>query len=122
MGAQRKYEQWETVTYSPPLKTKHIPKVIIGNSQATQQNLARKVVLLFLLVSVLSCIYVARTGVVAEQTYRLNSMKQHLAVLERDNSVLHLEIAHLKSPERIQAIASKDLGMILPEKFFFSTK
>ena len=63
-----------------------------------------------------------RSGVAATNAYHLNQLKNQSTKLETENARLHLEIAHLKSPERIQSIATKDLGMILPDKFFFSTK
>lgn len=69
-----------------------------------------------------SRIFILRSGVAASNAYYLNQLKNQSTVLEAENSRLHLEIAHLKSPERIQSIATQELGMIVPDKFFFSTK
>ena len=43
-------------------------------------------------------------------------------MFEKDNEMLRLDIAKLKSPDRIQQIAASKLGMIVPQQTFFAVK
>ena len=84
--------------------------------------LRTRCMILFVITTILAVFFILRSGMAASEAYHLNQMKGQATVLETENARLHLEIAHLKSPERIQQIAQQELGMILPDKFFFSTK
>lgn len=77
---------------------------------------------LFIITAAMTIFFLIRSGMAAERAYALNQIKSKASVLESENARLHLDIAQLKSPERIRAIAVQDLGMIMPDKFFFSTK
>jgi len=48
-------------------------------------------------------------------------MKAQAAKLEKDNELLRLEIAKLKSPQRIQQIATTQLGMVTPQNTYYAT-
>lgn len=119
MLAQRKEVLWDkNEAYSSP------KKVIKNKNKDMSLNdaLRSRCIVLFLIVTVLAGFFILRSGVAASSAYHLNQVKNQATKLEAENSRLHLEIAHLKSPERIQSIATTKLGMILPDKFFFSTK
>lgn len=59
--------------------------------------------------------YIVRTG------YDLVQMKAQAAKLEKENEILRLEIAKLKSPQRIQQIATTQLGMVVPQNAYYAT-
>lgn len=114
------------------------PKVQVQPRQVTrsQQKQARSVkqrpqvngalrstcLVLFIITTAMTIFFLIRSGMAAENAYALNQIKSKASVLEAENARLHLDIAQLKSPERIQAIAVQELGMIMPDKFFFSAK
>ena len=79
-------------------------------------------ILLVLITAFMAGFVVIRGGTATSEAYQLNQLKNQAQALELENARLHLDVAYLKSPERIQDIAVNQLGMILPDKFFFSTK
>lgn len=120
MLAQRKAVSWEHSAKKQIVERKNEEKL---NKDMNLNNALRsRCIILFVVVSLLAGFFILRSGVAASNAYHLNQIKNQATKLEAENSRLHLEIAHLKSPERIQSIATKDLGMILPDKFFFATK
>ncbi len=58
----------------------------------------------------------------ASAGYSLVHMQQEAVQLTKANDQLGLEVAELKSPIRIQEIAQKKLGMVLPDSFMYSSK
>ena len=48
--------------------------------------------------------------------------RRFAALLEKENEALRVEIAHLKSPQRIKELATAKLGMIVPESAYFSSE
>ncbi|MBP2644869.1 MAG: cell division protein FtsL family protein [Firmicutes bacterium] len=52
--------------------------------------------------------------------YDLVQMKKEAAKLEKENDLLQLEIAKLKSPQRIAKIATEELGMVRPSTAYFA--
>lgn len=122
MLAQRKTVYEENQKNYKQMRTKKIVKVEQTKDVNVNNALRSRCIILFVIVVALAGFFILRSGVAASNAYYLNQLKNQATKLEAENSRLHLEIAHLKSPERIQSIATKDLGMILPDKFFFSTK
>ena len=122
MVAQRKEVQWESEQTLP--KRNKIRKTVQQRRQEKNLNnaLRTRCMILFVITTILAVFFILRSGMAASEAYHLNQMKGQATVLETENTRLHLEIAHLKSPERIQQIAQQELGMILPDKFFFSSK
>ena len=122
MVAQRKEAEWESEQALP--RRNKIRKTVQQRRQEKNLNnaLRTRCMILFVITTVLAVFFILRSGMAASEAYQLNQMKGQATVLETENARLHLEIAHLKSPERIQQIAQQELGMILPDKFFFSTK
>lgn len=52
--------------------------------------------------------------------YELVQMKLQVIKLEKENELLQLDIAKLKSPQRIQRIATVELGMVMPQNIYFA--
>lgn len=122
MVAQRKEIERESEQSLP--RQNKVRKTVQQRRQEKNLNnaLRTRCMVLFVIMIILAVFFILRSGVATSEAYKLNQMKQQATVLETENARLHLEIAHLKSPERIQQIAQQELGMILPDKFFFSTK
>ena len=57
----------------------------------------------------------------ARRGYELVQAQQAAVRLEQQNEQLRIEIARLKSPQRIQSIAAKDLGMVIPKQVYFAS-
>ena len=52
--------------------------------------------------------------------YTLVETQSEVTRIEQENERLNVEIAKLKNPERIKAIAESQLGMQVPKKTYFS--
>lgn len=76
--------------------------------------------LIFLVVAMAMLITVHSEAIV-RAGYDLVEMKAQAAKLERENEAMKLEIAKLKSPQRIQQIATRDLGMVVPQTAYYAT-
>ena len=59
-------------------------------------------------------------GIGARNGYILLETQQDAEQLEQENERLKIEIAQLKSPARIEAIAVDELGMQVPQNMYFS--
>lgn len=53
--------------------------------------------------------------------YDVSKMRQEALEIEQYNERMKVDIAHLKSPKRIQDIAIHQLGMIVPQEVYFAT-
>ncbi len=122
MLAQSKIDYEENQKNNKQMKNKKLVKVKKKKNVNVNNALRSRCIILFVIVVALAGFFILRSGAAASNAYYLNQLKNQSTVLEAENSRLHLEIAHLKSPERIQSIATQELGMIVPDKFFFSTK
>ena len=60
-----------------------------------------------------------RSGISASRGYDLVHTEQQAEALEQENERLKIDIARLKSPQRIKDIATKDLGMEVPQQVYF---
>ena len=59
-------------------------------------------------------------GISANNGYTLLETQQNADQLEQENERLKIEIAQLKSPARIEAIAVEQLHMQVPQNIYFS--
>jgi len=62
------------------------------------------------------------SGINANQAYALTEAQQKADQLERENERLRVDIARLKSPQRIQTIATDQLNMVVPSQVYFSNE
>ena len=74
----------------------------------------------FLVISVLAMLVVIRSGISASRGYTLVATQNQAQQIEMENERLRIDIAKLKSPQRIKQIASEELGMTVPKKMYFS--
>jgi len=67
------------------------------------------------LAAVLMMVVAIQREMIVRSGYGLVELKNQIAQLERDNERLRLDIAKMKSPQRIQQIAITQLGMVKPQ-------
>ena len=99
-----------------------VPKKTVLSERRTLLNthLRSRCQLFFVVVSILAMAVTVRSGISASRGYALVAVQQQVTSLEHENERLRIEIAHLKSPERIKAIATQELGMQVPQKVYFA--
>lgn len=76
--------------------------------------------ILFVTMTILALIVTVGSGVSASRGYALVEIQEQAAQLEQENERLKIDIAKLKSPERIKTIAQDQLGMEVPRRTYFS--
>ena len=74
----------------------------------------------FIVFAILAMAVVIRSGISASRGYALVATQTQAQQLELENERLRVEIAQLKSPQRIKQIAEEELGMKVPRKMYFS--
>ena len=74
----------------------------------------------FIVFAILAMAVVIRSGISASRGYALVATQTQAQQLELENERLRVEIAKLKSPQRIKQIAEDELGMVVPRKMYFS--
>jgi len=74
-----------------------------------------------ILVAGLAMICTLQSEAIVRAGYDLVRAKSQAAALEKENVALKLEIAKLKSPQRIQQFATTKLGMVSPQGIYYST-
>jgi cell division protein FtsL len=105
----KQQEEWIIITQPEPVEEPVIPFPTRPDA-----GLRRKCFYLFILILTISMIIVAQNERLAQTGYELVKMKEYAAELEKDNQTLRIDIAKLKSPERIGNIATHQLGLVLP--------
>lgn len=60
--------------------------------------------------------YLCQSAQVVRAQYRILAVKQGMKSLQAERSELELEVQELTSLERVEAVALKDLGMVVPEE------
>lgn len=73
-------------------------------------------VLIVLLVITVLILYVAGKVSIVRLGYRIEALEREKKDLERANRSLRIEASSLSSPARIEEIAVKRMGMIMPPK------
>ena len=76
--------------------------------------------LLFLTMAVMALLVTVGSGVGVSRGYALIEVQRQADQLEQENERLKIDIAKLKSPDRIKAIATDQLGMEVPKRTYFS--
>lgn len=75
---------------------------------------------IFFLIALGAMVVTLLGGIGAKNGYTLLETQQKAEQLEQENELLKIEIAQLKSPARIEAIAVQELNMQIPQKMYFS--
>lgn len=92
-------------------------------AQSPRKNvsLRAKCFLMVALVAITAMFVTIRSETIIRAGYQLVQTKAQVAKMEKENEALRLEIAKLKSPQRIQNIATSQLGMVVPQNIFCAT-
>ena len=93
-----------------PTIVKSLPKLNI--------ELRGKCLFTVLLIAAIAIFITMRSEAIIRSGYELVQMKSQALSLQRENELLRLDIAKLKSPQRIQAIATIELGMVMPQTVY----
>ena len=93
---------------------------LIRSRPKLNSHLRSKCQIAFILISILAMLVTIRSGISASRGYALVATQNQAQQLEQENERLRIEIAKLKSPQRIKQIASEELGMVVPKKMYFS--
>lgn len=91
-----------------------VEEAVVPASARPGAELRRKWLSLIFLILALSIIIVAQNDHLVRNGYKLVKMKEYAAELEKENQTLRIDIAKLKSPERIEDIATHQLGLVWP--------
>lgn len=84
-------------------------------------HLRSRCFLLLALICVMAMAVTIRSGITASRGYDLVKIQQQAETLEKENEHLKIEIAQMKSPERVRRIATEKLGMSTPKTVYFAT-
>lgn len=84
-------------------------------------SIKRNYMLFVLLIAVAAMLVTIQNEMLVRAGYDLVEMKGQMAKMEKENELLRLDIAKLKSPDRIQQIATKQLGMIVPAQTYYAS-
>ncbi len=79
---------------------------------------AKVVVMFFACLGIIGVLY----GVKSATGYEVVHIRSNIVALNKTNEALRLDIAELKSPNRIQTIAEGKLGMVMPDQFIYSSE
>ena len=110
----KQYKPQPELQVAPPPVKKKVRK-------AKPNHLLRKVMATFVMLALSSTFVTMQSSHVDMAGYALDKDKSALTKLQKENEQLHLELARLKSPERIQEIAKKELKMSVPKTVYYAT-
>lgn len=79
-----------------------------------------KCLITVLLVAAVAVVVTVRSEAIVRSGYELVQMKSKSLSLQKENELLRLDIAKLKSPQRIQEIATVELGMVMPKHVYYA--
>lgn len=94
----------------PSVKKKHVVKPDVA--------LRVKCLTTVVMIIGIAMFLTASSEMIIRSGYELVQMKLQVLKLEKENELLQLDIAKLKSPQRIQNIATTELGMVIPQSVY----
>ncbi len=115
LAAKRKEERMHL-----PEPQRPAPAVAVARPRP-YPSLRKQFLQLILLAAALAMLITVHSALMVRAGYDLVEMKAAAAKLEKENDLLRLEIAKLKSPQRIQQIATSQLGMVTPQTAYYAT-
>ncbi|HWR43281.1 cell division protein FtsL [Sporomusa sp.] len=93
------------------------PKIV----QKADKRLRVKCLTLVIIAVVMAAITTMQSAAIVQAGYDLVKIKGQVAKIEKENELLRLDIARLKSPQRIEEIAVKELGMVVPKNAYYAS-
>ncbi|HWR40061.1 MAG TPA: cell division protein FtsL [Patescibacteria group bacterium] len=103
-------------------ETQAEPQVKPQNKIQTKPNvrLRSQCFTLIVIAVVMGMLAAVQSAAVAKAGYGLVQIKANVSRVEKENELLRLEVARLKSPQRIETIAVRQLGMVTPQKAYYA--
>ncbi|MDF2570590.1 MAG: ftsL 1 [Sporomusa sp.] len=89
--------------------------------QKADKRLRVKCLTLVIITAVMAAVTTMQSAAIVQSGYDLVRIKSKVAKVEKENELLRLDIAKLKSPQRIEEIAVKELGMVVPKNAYYAT-
>jgi len=120
MATKRKKPSYDIHAQSEPAATNEASLTLIHGRPRLNHLLRSRCRVAFVVFAILAMAVVIRSGICASRGYALVETQNQAQQLELENERLRVEIAQLKSPQRIKQIAEDKLGMIVPRKMYFS--
>lgn len=93
------------------------PKTI----QKVDKRLRVKCLTLVIIAAVMAAVTTMQSAAIIQSGYDLVKIKGQVAKVEKENELLRIDIAKLKSPQRIEEIAVKELGMVVPKNAYYAS-
>lgn len=84
-------------------------------------KLRAKCFLMIMMIAIAAMFVTVRSEAIVRAGYELVQTKAQVIKYEKENEALRLEIAKLKSPQRIQHIATTQFGMVVPQNVYFAS-
>jgi cell division protein FtsL len=109
-------QEWDQ--YPQP---ERVQKTVAAVSPRQDNGLKRKCLQIILLVAAAAMMVTIQSEITVRAGYDLVELKAQAAKLEKENELLRLDVARLKSPERIQQLATRELGMVMPQNTYYAT-
>ena len=113
MLAKQQY-RWETPQEEQPIAP------VVKQPIPPNVRLRSKCFTLIVIAVVMGMFAAVQSAAVARAGYGLVQAKADVAKAEKENELLRLEVARLKSPQRIETIAVQHLGMVQPKKAYYA--
>ena len=115
----RKVYPYEYEEAEEPTPSIEMPKEPLIRREVNT-NLRNCLRAIFCLIALGAMVVTLLGGISANNGYTLLETQQNADQLEQENERLKIEIAQLKSPARIEAIAVEQLHMQVPQNMYFS--
>lgn len=113
----KRKEEFEVYQEQPAAK----PAVVAKPQPKLNKSLRAKCLILIVIFALMAAFTTVRNEYIVSEGYDLVKVKSEAIAVERENERLRLEIAQMKSPQRIQDIAVANLGMTVPEEVYFAS-
>ncbi|SDE87102.1 cell division protein FtsL [Sporomusa acidovorans] len=108
---KQEVHEYEQRTASPA------PKIV----RKADKRLRIKCLTLVVIAAVMAAVTTIQSAAIVQAGYDLVKAKSQVAKMEKENELLRLDIAKLKSPQRIEEYATKELGMVVPKNAYYAT-
>ena len=120
MTIKRKAKNYEKPHQKEFASAEEVSLTLINGRPRLNHLLRSRCRIFFVVFAIFAMAVVIRSGINASRGYALVATQEQAQQLELENERLRVEIAKLKSPQRIKQIAEDELGMIVPRKMYFS--
>jgi Cell division protein FtsL. len=89
------------------------------NERVAHAKKRRQLTFIFMAIAVLMALQIVQREMIVRNSYELVSVKSQVNSLQKENEFLRIELASLNSPDRIQAAATSQLGMVVPDRVHY---